>query len=105
MTENATEGLLIRRNAGSRCRCDEYADIASRRPCASRRLLPVGAANAVHVLCGIRQLCMPADTVPRESSTAVRTIFLDRDQTLFPDTVDQTVYPPESSTTPTSGTR
>ena len=63
-----------------------------------------GAANADHVLAVFGGSAMPADTVPAESSGGADDI-LDRDQTLFPDTVDQTVYPMEfEHTTPTSGT-
>lgn len=63
-----------------------------------------GAANADHVLAVFGGSAMPADTVPAESSGGADDI-LDRDQTLFPDTVDQTVYPLEfEHTTPTSGT-
>lgn len=53
-----------------------------------------GAANADHVLAVFGGSAMPADTVPAESSGGADDI-LDRDQTLFPDTVDQTVYPME----------
>ncbi|MFR1151279.1 MAG: peptidoglycan DD-metalloendopeptidase family protein [Butyricicoccus sp.] len=49
-----------------------------------------GAANADHVLAVFGGSAMPADTVPAESSGGADDI-LDRDQTLFPDTVDQTV--------------
>lgn len=63
-----------------------------------------GAANADHVLAVFGGSAMPADTVPAESSGGADDI-LDRDQTLFPDTVDQTVYPMEfEHATPTSGT-
>ena len=63
-----------------------------------------GAANADHVLAVFGGSAMPADTVPAESSGGADDI-LDRDQTLFPDTVDQTVYPLEfEHATPTSGT-
>ena len=63
-----------------------------------------GAANADHVLAVFGGAAMPADTVPAESSGGADDI-LDRDQTLFPDTVDQTVYPLEfEHATPTSGT-
>lgn len=63
-----------------------------------------GAANADHVLAVFGGSAMPADTVPAESSGGADDI-LDRDQTLFPDTVDQTVYPLEfKHATPTSGT-
>ena len=63
-----------------------------------------GAANADHVLAVFGGSAMPADTVPAESSGGADDI-LDRDQTLFPDTVDQTVYPIEfEHATPTSGT-
>ena len=61
-----------------------------------------GAANADHVLAVFGGSAMPADTVPAESSGGADDI-LDRDQTLFPDTVDQTVYPIEfEHATPTS---
>ena len=63
-----------------------------------------GAANADHVLAVFGGSAMPADTVPAESSGGADDI-LDRAQTLFPDTVDQTVYPLEfEHATPTSGT-
>ena len=63
-----------------------------------------GAANADHVLAVFGGSAMPADTVPAESSGGADDI-LDRDQTLFPDTVDQTVYPLEfEHAAPTSGT-
>lgn len=63
-----------------------------------------GAANTDHVLAVFGGSAMPADTVPAESS-GVADDILDRDQTLFPDTVDQTVYPLEfEHATPTSGT-
>ena len=63
-----------------------------------------GAANADHVLAVFGGAAMPADTVPAESSGGADDI-LDRDQTLFPDTVEQTAYPMEfEHTTPTSGT-
>ena len=63
-----------------------------------------GAANADHVLAVFGGSAMPADTGPAESSGGADDI-LDRDQTLFPDTVDQTVYPLEfEHATPTSGT-
>ena len=63
-----------------------------------------GAANADHVLAVFGGAALPTDTVPAESSGGADDI-LDRDQTLFPDTVDQTVYPLEfEHATPTSGT-
>ena len=45
-----------------------------------------GAANADHVLAVFGGSAMPADTVPAESSGGADDI-LDRDQTLFPDTL------------------
>ena len=96
---------VIHRNAGSRCRCDKYADIPFAQTVREKAASALsGAANADHVLAVFGGSAMPADTVPAESSGGADDI-LDRDQTLFPDTVDQTVYPMEfEHTTPTSGT-
>ena len=106
MTEKTPrKRTAIHRNAGSRCRCDKVRRYPLRADRARKAASALsGAANADHVLAVFGGAAMPADTVPAESSGGADDI-LDRDQTLFPDTVDQAVYPMEfEHATPTSGT-
>ena len=96
---------VIHRNAGSRCRCDKVRRYPLRADRARKGgFCPVRRGKRGPCSCGIRRLCHARRYRPAESSGGADDI-LDRDQTLFPDTVDQTAYPMEfEHTTPTSGT-